>query len=160
MSKKAQHEPPADDWAGLAQNLFGINLDKPGVDDDLLDEDMFKVEIPPPAEPAAPKVAAESVSFTEAAPVRAAEVLASAPAEVPKLVVAKPKATPSNKPIVAKVDLEEDPFGAGILEEVVAATPEAESFDEGLTLPEDFDEEGLTLASDFDDGLTLPPDQE
>ena len=159
MSKK-QHEPPADDWAGLAQNLFGIDLDQSGGDDDLLDKDMFKVEIPPPVEPAAPVVAAESVSFAEFTAVEAAEIPASAPVIPPKVTVTKPKVAMSSKPVVAKRDVEDDPFGAGILEDVVAVTSEAESSDEGLTLPEDFDEEGLTLASDFDDGLTLPLDQE
>ncbi len=166
MSKK-QYEPPADDWAGLAQNLFGIDLDKSDGDDDLLDKDMFKVELPPLAEPAAPKVAAESVSFAEVAPAKAAEIPISASVIVAKPAVTKPKPVPSNKPIAAKSNVDDDPFGAGILEEeeiveeeIVAATSEAESFDEGLTLPEDFDDEGLTLASDFDDGLTLPPDHE
>lgn len=156
MSKKAQHEPPADDWAGLAQNLFGINLDKPGVDDDLLDDDMFKVEIPPAAEPAAAKIADEVISFVEAELVQPAELQV----DVKKPVVTKPKPTPPPKPVVAKTVVEDDPFGAGILEEVVAVTPTVDSSDEGFTLPEDFDEEGLTLASDFDDGLTLPPDHE
>lgn len=162
MSKK-QYEPPADDWAGLAQNLFGIDLDKSGGDDDLLDKDMFKVEIPPLAEPAAPKVAAESVTFAEIAPARAAEIPASVPVAVAKPAVTKPKAVPSSKPVPAKSNVEDDPFGAGILEEeeeIVAATSEVESFDEGLAQPEDFDDDGLTLASDFDDGLTLPPDHE
>ena len=155
MSKKAQHEPPADDWAGLAQNLFGINLDKPGVDDDLLDDDMFKVEIPPAAEPAAKKIADEAISFTEAEPAKPADVQAA----VPKPAVTKPKPPPS-KPVAPKAAVEEDPFGAGIIEEVATAAPEVSCSDEGLTLPEDFDEEGLTLASDFDDGLTLPPDDD
>lgn len=161
MSKK-QYEPPADDWAGLAQNLFGIDLDKSDGDDDLLDKDMFKVEIPPPTEAAAPKVADEFVTFAEAAPAKAAETPAAAPVIVAKTAVTKPKPVPSSKPIAAKSKVEDDPFGAGILEEeeIVAATSEAESSDEGLTLPEDFDDEGLTLASDFDDGLTLPPDHE
>lgn len=161
MSKK-QYEPPADDWAGLAQNLFGIDLDKSDGDDDLLDKDMFKVEIPPPVEPAAPKVAAESVTFADIAPVKAAEIPVAAPAIIAKPDVTKPKTVPSSKPIAAKSKVEDDPFGAGILEEeeIVAATSEAETSDEGLTLPEDFDEEGLTLASDFDDGLTLPPEHE
>ena len=161
MSKK-QHEPPADDWAGLAQNLFGIDLDKSDGDDDLLDKDMFKVEIPPPVEPAAPVVAAESVSFAEVTTVKAAEIPASVPVVVAKPAVTKPKAVPSSKPVPAKSNVEDDPFGAGVLEEeeLVVATYEAETSDEGLTLPEDFDDEGLTLASDFDDGLTLPLDQE
>lgn len=154
MSKKPQHEPPADDWAGLAQNLFGINLDKSGGDDDLLEEDMFKVEIPRPVEPPAPQVADEFVTFTEAAPPRAVEVPAIAPAPV-----TKPKLKASQKPVVVKRDDVDDPFGAGILDDVAVPTAEAECSDDGLTLPEDFDEEGLTLASDFDDGLTLPPDQ-
>ena len=159
MSKK-QYEPPADDWAGLAQNLFGIDLDKSDGDDDLLDKDMFKVEIPSPVEPTAPQVTAESVSFAEFTPVEATETPPSAPVAPPKVTVTKPKAATSSKPVVAKRDVEDDPFGAGILEEVVAVTAEADSPDEGLTLPEDFDDEGLTLASDFDDGLTLPLDQE
>ncbi len=161
MSKK-QHEAPADDWAGLAQNLFGIDLDKSSGDDDLLDKDMFKVEIPPPVEPAAPKISDELVTFTEAEPVNTAETPAPTPVAAPKVAVTKPKPTASSKPVVAKTVAEDDPFGAGILdeEESVAATSEAESSDEGLTLPEDFDDEGLTLASDFDDGLTLPPDHE
>ena len=163
MSKK-QYEPPADDWAGLAQNLFGIDLDKSDGDDDLLDKDMFKVELPPPAEPAAPKVADESVTFAEVAPARAAEIPASAPVILATPAVTKPKPIPSSQPAAAKKNVEDDPFGAGILEEEeeepVAATAEPESPDEGLTLPEDFDDEGLTLASDFDDGLTLPPDHE
>lgn len=160
MSKKAQHEPPADDWAGLAQDLFGINLDKPGGDDDLLDDDMFKVEIPPPAEPPTPVAAIESVTFEEVPAAQVAEISVLAPAATPKIVATKPKVMTSPKPVVAKSNQEDDPFGAGILEDVVAGTSEAEDFDDGLTLPEDFDDEGLTLASDFDDGLTLPLEQE
>ena len=34
----------SDDWAGLAQNLFGIDLEKSENDNELLDSDMFKVE--------------------------------------------------------------------------------------------------------------------
>ena len=152
MSKK-QYEPPADDWAGLAQNLFGIDLDKSDGDDDLLDKDMFKVELPPPAEPAAPKVADESVTFAEVAPARAAEIPASVPVILATPAVTKPKPVPSSQPVTAKKIVEDDPFGAGILEEEeeeeeepVAATAEPESFDEGLTLPEDFDDEEIGRA--------------
>ncbi len=161
MSKK-QHEVPADDWAGLAQNLFGIDLDQSGGDDDLLDKDMFKVEIPAPAEPAAPKVSDELITFSEAEPPNTAEAPAPTPVVAPKVTVTKPKPTPPSKTVVAKTLAQDDPFGAGILEaeEIAAATSQTDSFDEGLTLPEDFDDEGLTLASDFDDGLTLPLDQE
>jgi hypothetical protein len=166
MSKK-QHEPPADDWAGLAQNLFGIDLDQSGGDDDLLDKDMFKVEIPPPPQPAAPAITDEAVTFSESAAVPAAEPLTPAPVTAIKPSVPKAKVAVPSSPVPRKSKIEEDPFGAGILEEeeVVAATAElatieAENSDEGLTLPEDTDEEGLTLASDFDDGLTLPPDHE
>lgn len=160
MSKKPSNDQAADDWAGLAQNLFGINLGKGG-DEDLLDDDMFKVDIPKPPEPP-PVVLQSEVEFAPEAPVppvaaTAAPVqpVAKLPAKPPAPRVAKPK------PVVA------DSFGAGILEdeapsEEVGVTFEeatAESCDDdGLTLPDDYDAEGLTLPADYDDGLTLAPE--
>ena len=172
MSKKPQHDQPADDWAGLAQNLFGINLDQKEGDDDLLDDDMFKVELPKPVEPPA-VISQADVEFapaSEATPVATSESQPK-PAAPIAAVVAKPipKAVP--KPtLAARAVVEDDPFGAGVLEEaeLVAAAPakqvvaevvvnEADA-DDGLTLPADYDAEGLTLPADYDDGLTLPPE--
>ena len=173
MSKKPQHDHPADDWAGLAQNLFGINLDQKGGDDDLLDDDMFKVELPKPVE--APAVISQAdVEFApapEVSPVATSESQPK-PAAPTATVVAKPVPKVSPKSVLAaRVIVEDDPFGAGVLEEseLVAAAPvqqavvevvvvnEAEA-DDGLTLPADYDAEGLTLPADYDDGLTLPPE--
>ncbi len=171
MSKKPQHDHPADDWAGLAQNLFGINLDQKGGDDDLLDDDMFKVELPKPVEPPA-VISQADVEFApapEATPVATSESQPK-PAAPMATVVAKPVPKVPPKPVLAaRAIVEDDLFGAGVLEEseLVAAAPvkqtvaeaivvnEAEA-DDGLTLPADYDAEGLTLPADYDDGLTLP----
>src|SRR5262245_60705905 len=115
MSKKTQHEHTPDDWAGLAQNLFGINLDKAG-DDDLLDEDMFKVELPKPPEPPVPILQSE----VEFAP--EAKDMASKTSEVPGVSqpsVAKPTVkAPVKRAFVASASSDEaDPFGFGVVEE-------------------------------------------
>lgn len=160
MSKKTQQDQPADDWAGLAQNLFGINLDKATGDEDLLDDDMFKVELPKPPEPPA-SIPQSEVEF---APAAESEQAPPAPSPV---VAAKPVA---KKPLQAAVKArasEDEPFGFGVAEEIEVSSDEqlalssddgSESEDAGLTLPEDFEADGLTLPADYDDGLTLPPE--
>ncbi|HLQ43721.1 MAG TPA: hypothetical protein VK137_03250, partial [Planctomycetaceae bacterium] len=156
---------------GLAQNLFGITLDKLSGDDDLLDEDMFKVELPKPPEPSrveTPPVVQSELEFTPAEEVPSAaarpapvSVTRPSPAKIPKA----PKVTAS----VSK----DEPFGAGlegfgigiddvaVAAECVAVGDQHDAgltlepdFDDGLTLPEDQDAEGLTLSDD----LTLAPE--
>lgn len=158
MSKKIPQDQPADDWAGLAQNLFGINLDKGTGDDDLLDDDMFKVELPKPPEP--PVLISQSdVEFAPAAQ--------SEPAPPPAVSAKPAPKVPLQRVVQAAAKVEDDPFGVGIVEESTVASnmnPAAsiesplEFEDAGLTLPEDFDAEGLTLPADYDDGLTLAPE--
>ena len=163
MSKKPHSDQPADDWAGLAQNLFGINLDKGTGDDDLLDDDMFKVELPKPPEPPVviPQSEVEFAPVAESVPtapvsVTVAAVTAKAPAKAPPARVAKP--APSD----------DEPFGFGVVEDSPVPCNAAQvvpsecdlaecdlAEDAGLTLPEDYDAEGLTLPADYDDGLTL-----
>ncbi len=162
---KTHQRPPEDDWAGLAQNLFGINLDKDGADNDLLNEDLFLVEIPKLPEPTPVEPPAVPVI-----------VAAAATAPVIRKSVVKPKPKPSD-----------DPFGAGILEDTPATEDEEDEYDgltflevddagltladepslarrvseeddDGLTLSPDYDAEGLTLPPDYDDGLTLAPE--
>lgn len=168
MSKKPQHDQPADDWAGLAQNLFGINLGQKGGDDDLLDDDMFKVELPKPPEPPA-IISQADVEFAPAMETQPGAASEPKPkAATPALAVAAQPATkvPPKRSAPAKVVVEQDPFGVGVLEEsdlepvasAAEAVAEAADADAGLTLPADFDAEGLTLPSDYDDGLTLPPE--
>lgn len=164
MSKKPQLDQPADDWAGLAQNLFGINLDKATGDEDLLDEDMFKVELSKPPEPPA-SIPQSEVEFAPAAESEAAPPTPTSP----PVVATKPpvKAAPQ-RVVKASVKSDDDSFGFGVVEEVeVAGTLAAEcvtvaasliSDDEGLTLPDDYDAEGLALPADYDDGLTLAPE--
>lgn len=159
MSKKNPQDQPADDWAGLAQNLFGINLDKGTGDDDLLDEDMFQVELPKPPEPSASMISQSEVEFAPATE--------SEPAPVP-VVPAKPAPkAPAQRVVQAAAKVEDDPFGFGIVEEATIASNKSlaasidspsEIEDAGLTLPEDYDAEGLTLPADYDDGLTLAPE--
>lgn len=161
MSKKSHSDQPADDWVGLAQNLFGINLDKGTGDDDLLDDDMFKVELPKPPEPPVvfPQSEMEFAPLAEsipAAPVSIAvtAVATKAPAKIPPARVAKP--APSD----------DEPFGFGVVEDSLVPLNAAQVMpsecnlaeDAGLTLPEDYDAEGLTLPADYDDGLTLAPE--
>lgn len=168
MAHKPHQQHSGDDWAGLAQNLFGINLDKPkSGDDDLLDDDMFKVELPkPPAPPpvvvattAHPiaSIAQEEIEFASAesvaqSPVRIAPVAASRPSTT-KAAQSPTKVAPKADAFGAGVD----DFGFGVVEEVAEAASEFED-DDGLTLPDDYDSEGLTLPSDYDDGLTLAPE--
>ena len=162
MSKKTQPDQPADDWAGLAQNLFGINLDKAAGDEDLLDDDMFKVELPKPPEPPA-SIPQSDVEFAPAA-----EVVAAPPAPVSTpVVVAKAAVKKPPQPAVKARASEDDAFGFGVSEDVevvqdggltLSSDVGSESEDAGLTLPEDFEADGLTLPADYDDGLTLPPE--
>lgn len=162
MSKKTQQDQPSDDWAGLAQNLFGINLDKGTGDDDLLDDDMFKVELPKPPEPPV-SIPQSDVEF---APVAETEPVSPAPA-APPIVAAKPTTKTPPQRVVRAVLREDEPFGFGVVEEAPVLVSEqptlsAESSqaveDAGLTLPDDYDAEGLTLPADYDDGLTLAPE--
>lgn len=162
MATKPQSQHPEDDWAGLAQNLFGIDLESSAGDDDLLDDDMFKVELPkPPEEPTptamAPATVAEVVSTAAPAEIPAAAAVTAPPAPTKPVQPKKPAVTRASEDAFG-AGLEE--FGFGVVEETPAeaAIVEVEIEDAGLTLPEDYDSEGLTLASDFDDGLTLPPD--
>lgn len=160
MSKKTQPDQPADDWAGLAQNLFGINLDKATGDEDLLDDDMFKVELPKPPEPPVSILQSE----VEFAPAAVAQQAPPAPTALP-VAVAKPAVKkPPQAAVKAKVS-EDDSFGFGVAEDVQVASDDGltlsaddspESEDAELTLPEDFEADGLTLPADYDDGLTLP----
>ncbi len=164
MSKKPQLDQPADDWAGLAQNLFGINLDKSTGDEDLLDEDMFKVELPKPPEPPA-SIPQSEVEF---APAAESEVAPPAPTSPPVVATKPPVKAAPQRVAKASVKSDDDSFGFGVVEEVevagtsVAGCSTAEagliSDDDGLTLPDDYDAEGLTLPADFDDGLTLAPE--
>ncbi len=163
MSKKPQLDQPADDWAGLAQNLFGINLDKSTGDEDLLDEDMFKVELPKPPEPPA-SIPQSEVEF---APAAVSEAILPTP-NSPPVVASKPPIKSVHQRAAKLSVSSDDAFGFGIVEEVeVAGNSAAEcstvearliSDDDGLTLPEDYDAEGLTLPADYDDGITLPPE--
>lgn len=163
MSKKPQFDQPADDLAGLAQNLFGINLDKATGDEDLLDEDMFKVELPKPPE----MPVSIPQSDIEFAPEATTDAVLPSTNSSP--VVAEKPPVKSVPQRAAKACVSSDElFGFGIVEEVEAAstsaaecaTPEAGfiSDDDGLTLPDDSDAEGLTLPADYDDGLTLAPE--
>lgn len=160
MSKKTQQDQTADDWAGLAQNLFGINLDKATGDEDLLDDDMFKVELPKPPE----LPVSISQSEVEFAPAAESQQAPPAPASLP--VVAVKPAVKKPQQAAAKAS-EDEPFGFGVAEDVGVASDEgqtpssegsSDSEDAGLTLPEDFEADGLTLPADYDDGLTLPPE--
>lgn len=165
MSKKFPQDQPADDWAGLAQNLFGINLDKTTGDDDLLDEDMFKVELPKPPEPPVSIPQAE----LEFAPAAESEPAPPPPAAIPVVATKPPVKVPPRRVVQAAAS-EEEPFGFGIVEGAqsvqVADTAgltetsvgSLELEDAGLTLPDDYDAEGLTLPPDYDDGLTLAPE--
>lgn len=162
MSKKTQQDQPADDWAGLAQNLFGINLDKATGDEDLLDDDMFKVELPKPPEPPV----SISQSEVEFAPAAESPQAPPAPASLP-VVAAKPAVKKLPQAAVKAKASEDEPFGFGVAEDIQVASDEgltlssdagSESEDAGLTLPEDFEADGLTLPADYDDGLTLPPE--
>src|SRR5206468_6192255 len=112
MANKTHQQHPEDNWVGLAQNLFGITLDKLSGDDDLLDEDMFKVELPKPPEPPrveTPPVVQSELEFTPAEEVPSAaarraavNVTRPSPAKIPKT----PKVTAS----VSK----DESFGAGL----------------------------------------------
>lgn len=161
MNKKISQDQPADDWAGLAQNLFGINLDKATGDDDLLDEDMFKVELPKSPEPPVP-ISQSEVEFAPATEPESAPPVSVATPAVP----AKPSTKVPPQRVVPPTPSEDEPFGVGVVEEthlavnegpVASADTEALE-DAGLTLPEDYDAEGLTLPADYDDGLTLAPE--
>ena len=161
MSKKSHSDQPADDWAGLAQNLFGINLDKGNGDDDLLDDDMFKVELPKPPEPAVVILQSEVEFAPLAESVAVASVAVAPPAAVAKPPVKLPP-TRAVKPVL----MDDEPFGFGVVEEapvscdagLMVSSNDIVAEDAGLTLPEDFDTEGLTLPADYDDGLTLAPE--
>lgn len=162
MSKKTQQDQPADDWAGLAQNLFGINLDNATGDEDLLDDDMFKVELPKPPE----TPASISQSEVEFAPPVEPQQAPPAPASLP-VVAAKPTVKKALQAAVKTKVSDDEPFGFGVAEDVEFASVErltlssgsgSESEDAGLTLPENFEADGLTLPADYDDGLTLPPE--
>ncbi len=175
MAHKSQQQHPGDDWAGLAQNLFGINLDKPkSGDDDLLDDDMFKVELPkPPAPPpvvvttAAQPVAQDEIEFAPAEPAVPAAA-AQAPTRTATAAAAnRPTSTkaalPPQKAAVVAPKSDSfgaglDDFGFGVVETNQTSHLVEEDDDDGLTLPEDYDSEGLTLPSDYDDGLTLAPE--
>ncbi len=164
MSKKPQLDQPADDWAGLAQNLFGINLDKSTGDEDLLDEDMFKVELSKPPEPPA-SIPQSEVEF---APAAESEAASPTPTSPPVVATKPPVKAAPQRIVKASVKCDDDSFGFGVVEEVeLAGTLAAEcsttdsrliSDDDGLTLPDDYDAEGLTLPADYDDGLTLAPE--
>ena len=153
MTTKRHHDHDngqcPDDWAGLAQNLFGINLGETEGDEDLLDVDMFKVELPKPPEPPSPPISAPLEATSQVTEIQVAAM--AAPVAAPA-VKAKPRpTTPALKAAsLSKASASDEQFGFGIIS--------AETDDHGIALAEDFDDEGLTLASDFDDGLTLPPD--
>lgn len=160
MSKKIQPDQPADDWAGLAQNLFGINLDKASGDEDLLDDDMFKVELPKPPEPPA------SISKSEVEFAPPTEPQQAPPVSLP-VAAAKPAVKKTPQTVVKAKVSDDEPFGFGVTEDVQVASDDgstlsfeggSESEDAGLTLPEDFEADGLTFPADYDDGLTLPPE--
>lgn len=165
MSKKTQQDQPADDWAGLAQNLFGINLENAAGDEDLLDDDMFKVELPKPPEPPTP-TASIPQSEVEFAPVAESQVASTAPASSP-VAAPKPAAKKPSLPVAKEKASDDEPFGFGVAEDLEVASDDgltlspdrSESEDAGLTLPEDFEADGLTLPADYDDGLTLPPSE-
>src|SRR6266581_7797588 len=98
MVNKTHQQHPEDNWVGLAQNLFGITLDTLGGDDDLLDEDMFKVELPKPPEPPrveTPPVVQAELEFTPA------EEMPPAAARPAPVIVTRP--SPANIPKARKV---------------------------------------------------------
>ena len=170
MAHKPHQQNSGDDWAGLAQNLFGINLDKSvSGDDDLLDDDMFKVELPKPPQPPpvveaaiAQLVASVAQANIEFAP---AEPVAQAPARMTTVAASRPTkaAPPPRKAVVIASNADSfgagvDDFGFGVVEAEAEAASDIEEEEDGLTLPDDYDAEGLTLPADYDDGLTLAPE--
>lgn len=124
MSKKPQFDQPADDLAGLAQNLFGINLDKATGDEDLLDEDMFKVELPKPPE----MPVSIPQSDIEFAPEATTDAVLPSTNSSP--VVAEKPPVKSVPQRAAKACVSSDElFGFGIVEEVEAASTSAAECD-------------------------------
>jgi hypothetical protein len=172
MSKNPKRDQPEENWAGLAQNLFGLSLEKANNEDDLLDEDLFKIELP---KPAVVEVVTETASSAPTA-------VPGLPVEAtPEPILASPVAlaapTAAAKPVVRKTapasDSDDEPFGAGLIDEIENSEPESVSAVVSETVVEfavgvpaapnaveivGSDPEGLTLPEDFDDGLTLPPE--
>jgi hypothetical protein len=171
MSKNPKTDQPDDDWPGLAQDLFGLTLDNANNDDDLLGEDLFKIELPGPVAAEVVTETASSVPTSVGLPVEASTepILATPSAPATSSIAAKPVA---KKPVPASDD---EPFGAGLIDEDEIENQEPASASEVVseTVVEirvgdpsaaskeavtDSDPEGLTLPEDFDDGLTLPPE--